>query len=68
MGNDGKNGMLEINSKGGYTIAESESSAVVFGMPAEAIKNGAVERVLPISEIPSDIIRVVNNPRDRGGD
>ena len=68
MGNDGKNGMLEINSKGGYTIAESESSAVVFGMPAEAIKNGAVERVLPISEIPSDIIRAVNNPRDRGGD
>jgi two-component system, chemotaxis family, protein-glutamate methylesterase/glutaminase len=66
MGNDGKNGMLEINTQGGYTIAESESSAVVFGMPAEAIKNGAVERVLPISEIPSEIIRVVNNPRDRG--
>jgi len=66
MGNDGKNGMLEISTQGGYTIAESESSAVVFGMPAEAIKNGSVERVLPISEIPSEIIRVVNNPRDRG--
>jgi two-component system chemotaxis response regulator CheB len=67
MGNDGKNGMLDIKTKGGYTIAESESSAVVFGMPAEAIKNGGVEKVLPISEIPSEIIKVVNEPRDRGG-
>ena len=66
MGNDGRNGMLEIKTKGGYTIAEAESSAVVFGMPAEAIKNGAVETVLPISEIPSAIIRVVNNPHNRG--
>jgi two-component system chemotaxis response regulator CheB len=40
MGNDGRNGMLEIKTKGGYTIAEAESSAVVFGMPSEAIKNG----------------------------
>ena len=66
MGNDGRNGMLEIKTKGGYTIAEAESSAVVFGMPAEAIKNGAVETILPISEIPSAIIRVVNNPHNRG--
>jgi chemotaxis response regulator CheB len=36
-------------------------------MPAEAIKNGAVETVLPISEIPSAIIRMVNNPHGRGG-
>lgn len=68
MGNDGKNGMLEISAQGGYTIAESESSAVVFGMPAEAIKSGSVERVLPISEISSEIIRVVNNSYGRGGD
>ncbi len=66
MGNDGRNGMLEIKTKGGYTIAEAESSAVVFGMPGEAIKNGAVETVLPISEISSAIIRVVNNPHNRG--
>jgi len=66
MGNDGRNGMLEIKEKGGYTIAEAESSAVVFGMPAEAIKNGAVEKVLPISEIAAEMIRVVNNPRNKG--
>ena len=55
MGNDGKRGMLEIKTKGGYTIAESEETAVVFGMPAEAIKNGAVETILPISEIPVEM-------------
>ncbi len=68
MGNDGKNGLLEIKTKGGYTIAEAESSAVVFGMPGEAIKNNAVETIRPISEIPYEIIRVVNDPHSRGRD
>ena len=58
MGNDGKNGLLEIKTKGGYTIAESEETAVVFGMPQEAIKAGAVIKVLPLYEIPQEIIRV----------
>jgi two-component system chemotaxis response regulator CheB len=60
MGNDGAQGMVEIKGKGGYTIAESEESAVVFGMPAEAIKAGAAESILPISDIPAEIIRVVS--------
>ncbi len=60
MGNDGMNGMLEIKHQGGYTIAESEESAVVFGMPAEAIKAGGAETVLPLPEIPSEVLRVVN--------
>jgi len=66
MGNDGKKGMLEIKKQGGYTIAESEETAVVFGMPAEAIKNGAVKTILPLSEISAEIIRVVNNPQNKG--
>jgi len=66
MGNDGKQGMLEIKKQGGYTIAESEETAVVFGMPGEAIKNGAVETILPLQEIPAEIIRIVNNPNIRG--
>ncbi len=53
MGNDGKAGMLDIKTQGGYTIAESEETAVVFGMPAEAIKNGGAETIFPISEIPA---------------
>lgn len=60
MGNDGKAGMVEIKNKGGYTIAESEDTAVVFGMPGEAIKTGAVVSVLPVSEIPAAITRIVN--------
>jgi two-component system chemotaxis response regulator CheB len=60
MGNDGKQGVVEIKTKGGYTIAESEASAVVFGMPAEAIKTGAVESTLPVSEIAAEILRVTS--------
>ncbi|MDP2157261.1 MAG: chemotaxis response regulator protein-glutamate methylesterase [Nitrospirota bacterium] len=66
MGNDGKHGMLDIKTQGGYTIAESEDTAVVFGMPAEAIKNGGVETILPLFEISAEIIRIVNNPYVRG--
>jgi len=66
MGNDGKQGMLEIKKQGGYTIAESEETAVVFGMPGEAIKNGAVETILPLQEIPAQIVRIVNTPKIRG--
>ena len=66
MGNDGKHGMLDIKKQGGYTIAESEETAVVFGMPGEAIKNGAVEKILPLAEISAEIIRIVNTPSVRG--
>ncbi len=58
MGNDGVKGILEIKSKGGYTIAESEETAVVFGMPNEAIKTGAVDRILPIYAIPEELTRI----------
>jgi two-component system chemotaxis response regulator CheB len=63
MGNDGKRGIVDIKEKGGYTIAESESTAVVFGMPHEAIKTGKVDRVLPLYEIPKEIMRVVTGKK-----
>lgn len=66
MGNDGKVGMVEINRQGGYTIAEAESTAVIFGMPNEAIKTGSVEKVLPLHEISGEIIDAVIERRDRG--
>jgi two-component system chemotaxis response regulator CheB len=65
MGNDGRDGMVEIKAQGGYTIAESEETAVVFGMPAEAIKAGAADVVLPIANIGTEIIRVVNSASKR---
>lgn len=58
MGNDGCNGMLEIVKKGGYTIAESEETAVIFGMPQEAIVAQAVSKVLPLEEIPGEMLRI----------
>jgi two-component system, chemotaxis family, protein-glutamate methylesterase/glutaminase len=51
MGNDGAEGATAIKSAGGLVIAEDESSAVIFGMPAEAIRTGAVAQVLPIDDI-----------------
>lgn len=59
MGSDGKKGMLEIIAKGGYTIAESEETAVVFGMPAEVINACAAKKILPLPEIAAEIIKVV---------
>ena len=59
MGNDGKAGMLEIKKRGGYTIVESEETAVVYGMPSEVIKAEAAEKILPISQIPLEMIKIV---------
>lgn len=58
MGSDGKTGMVEIKKRGGYTIVESADTAVVYGMPSEVIKAGAAERVLPISQIPGEMLRI----------
>lgn len=55
MGNDGAQAMLKIRQGGGYTIAESEETAVVFGMPQEAIKCGGADVVLPCWKIADEI-------------
>lgn len=47
MGDDGKKGIEMIKEAGGYTIAESEETAVIFGMPKEAIATGKIDRILP---------------------
>jgi len=60
MGWDGAEGMLKIAKLGGYTIAESKETAIVFGMPNEAIKKGGVKIVLPHYLIASEIIKAVN--------
>lgn len=57
MGDDGARGLLEMKQAGAYTIAEDESTCVVFGMPREAIKRGAASRVLPLDLIGDEIIR-----------
>ena len=51
MGDDGREGALAIKQAGGNVIAESEETAVIFGMPQQAIRAGSVDAVLPLPEI-----------------
>jgi len=59
MGDDGADSMVKIRQAGGATIAESEESAIVFGMPREAIERGGAQIVSPSWEIANQIIKVV---------
>lgn len=56
MGDDGADGMVEIRRAGGRTIAEHESTCVVYGMPAQAVARGGAEFVLPCFEIADKIM------------
>ncbi|MDP9171560.1 MAG: CheB methylesterase domain-containing protein, partial [Acidobacteriota bacterium] len=56
MGDDGAAGLLAIRRSGGYTIAEDESTAVVYGMPAAAVRMGAVCESLPLPGIAPRIL------------
>jgi len=57
MGDDGARGLLEMKQAGARTIAQDEASCVVFGMPREAIKLGAADRVVALQQIPELISR-----------
>lgn len=59
MGHDGADGMKKIRAAGGRTIAEDESTAVIFGMPKAAINANCVEYVLPYPEIPGKIDELI---------
>jgi len=55
MGDDGAAGLLEMRQAGAQTLAQDEDSCVVFGMPKEAIRRGAVQRTVPLSAIGREI-------------
>jgi two-component system, chemotaxis family, protein-glutamate methylesterase/glutaminase len=57
MGRDGAEGAVAIKKQGGHCLAESEESAVVFGMPQEAIRTGAIDKVLPLGMMAEEILR-----------
>lgn len=57
MGDDGAICMLEMKKNGAYTIAQDQETSVVFGMPMEAIKIGAVDKILPLSKIADHVLR-----------
>ena len=56
MGDDGARGLLQMHEAGARTIAQDEASSVVFGMPREAIRMGAAERVLALGDIPAAMV------------
>jgi two-component system chemotaxis response regulator CheB len=58
MGKDGARGLLDMKSAGAATIAQDESTCVVFGMPREAIALGAVDRVAPLPRIAESILNL----------
>jgi two-component system, chemotaxis family, protein-glutamate methylesterase/glutaminase len=60
MGADGANGLLQMKNAGANTIAQDEASCVVFGMPKEAIRLGAADRVVSLADIPSAILAFGN--------
>lgn len=63
MGRDGADGLLAVRQAGGATFAEDESTAVVFGMPREAIRIGAAEQVLRLEQIAPALAALVRQRR-----
>jgi len=57
MGDDGAHGMAEMKEAGATNLAQDEASCVVFGMPAEAIKHGGVDKVLPLGSLAAEVLR-----------
>jgi len=61
MGDDGARAMTELRKRGGYTIAESEETAVIYGMPKELVERGGADLVLPNTEIGAEINAIVGS-------
>ena len=65
MGDDGARGMLEMHQAGSATMAEHESTAVVYGMPKEAIARGGVDVIVPLTKIAEQILALAAKRRWR---
>lgn len=64
IGADGARGIAAITAAGGYSLAQNESSCVVFGMPREAIKTGAVHRICPLQTLGDALLRHLRSSAD----
>ena len=65
MGDDGKEGARQVKEAGGRVIAESEETAVIYGMPKQVVNAGLADRVLPLNEIPAAIHQAIEQIRSR---
>jgi two-component system chemotaxis response regulator CheB len=68
MGSDGARGMLAIRSAGGRTLAESEESCIVYGMPRAAVELGAVDESLPLERMAEGIVAATAGERETRGE
>ncbi|HEY6009904.1 MAG TPA: chemotaxis response regulator protein-glutamate methylesterase [Nitrospirota bacterium] len=57
MGNDGVRGMRAIKEAGGRTLAESEETCIIYGMPKSAVDDGVVDKVVPLHRMAADILK-----------
>lgn len=62
MGDDGARGLREMRNAGAYTAAQDEATSVVYGMPAEAVKHGGVDDVVPLQRIAGWIMEQAQRP------
>jgi len=58
MGNDGAEAMALLHANGGRTIAESEDTAVVWGMPGELVKAGGADWIAPLPQIAERLLQL----------
>ncbi|MBB3999624.1 protein-glutamate methylesterase/protein-glutamine glutaminase [Aureimonas pseudogalii] len=61
MGDDGAKGMLELRQTGAHTIGQDEATCIVYGMPKEAMKAGAVAQEIALDRIPAEIVRFAHD-------
>lgn len=65
MGRDGAQGLLAIRRAGGRTIAQDEASSTIFGMPQEAIRIGAADRVIALADVSEALISLVEERKNQ---
>ncbi|MGB7606546.1 MAG: chemotaxis response regulator protein-glutamate methylesterase [Lutisporaceae bacterium] len=58
MGSDGSDGIANIKNNGGSTIAQNEETCIVYGMPKAAVNTGAIDKIVPLSDIAKEIIKL----------
>ncbi|MGC2058096.1 MAG: chemotaxis protein CheB [Candidatus Sulfotelmatobacter sp.] len=63
MGSDGAQGMKAIHREGGFTVGQHEPSCTVYGMPRACAELGILDRVVPLLEIPHEILHAMHYRR-----
>ena len=59
MGDDGARGVVAIKARGGQVFAESQETAVIYGMPGAAVRTGEVDKTLPLPQLAAQLAELV---------